>query len=160
MTHTIAEQIIVLTWIMVGLLFAPLLFIGLDLWAGIRKAKARGMKIRSDKLQRTINKISRYYNAVLAMVVLDAVQITGCVFLHIYNGWTLYTFPLFTLIGIGYVATVEIKSIYEPADAKEAKEQREVTALAKAIAEHRQDPKEIAEAIVNYMNKSDKDTAA
>ena len=159
MTHTIAEQIIVLTWIMVGLLFAPLLFIGLDLWAGIRKAKARGMKIRSDKLQRTINKISRYYNTVLAMVVLDAVQITGCVFLHIYNGWTLYTFPLFTLIGIGYVATVEIKSIYEPADAKEAKEQREVTALAKAIAEHRQDPKEIAEAIMNYMNKSDKDTA-
>lgn len=159
MTHTIAEQIIVLTWIMVGLLFAPLLFIGLDLWAGIRKAKARGMKIRSDKLQRTINKISRYYNAVLAMVVLDAVQITGCVFLHIYNGWTLYTFPLFTLIGIGYVATVEIKSIYEPADAKEAKEQREVTALAKAIAEHRQDPKEIAEAVITYMNKSDKDTA-
>lgn len=160
MTHTIAEQIIVLTWIMVGLLFAPLLFIGLDLWAGIRKAKARGTKIRSDKLQRTINKISRYYNAVLAMVVLDAVQITGCVFLHVYNGWTLYTFPLFTLIGIGYVATVEIKSIYEPADAKEAKEQREVAALAKAIAEHRQDAKEIAEAVITYMNKSDKDTAA
>lgn len=160
MTHTIAEQIIVLTWIMVGLLFVPLLFIGLDLWAGIRKAKARGMKIRSDKLQRTINKISRYYNAVLAMVVLDAVQITGCVFLHVYNGWSLYTFPLFTLIGIGYVATVEIKSIYEPADAKEAKEQREVAALAKAIAEHRQDAKEIAEAVMNYMNKSDKDTAA
>lgn len=153
MEHSIAEQIIVLTWVMVGLLFTPLLFIGLDLWAGLRKAKARGAKIRSDKLQRTLNKVSRYYNAVLAMVVVDAVQVTGCVFLHIYNGWSLYTFPLFTLIGIGYVAAVEIKSIYEPADAKEAKEQRDITTLAKAIAEHRQDPKEIAEAIAAYLGK-------
>ena len=152
MPHTIAEQIIELAWIVAGLLTVPAVMIGLDFWAGIRKAKARGDKIRSDKMQRTLQKVSRYYNAVLAMLVLDAVQITGCVFLHIYNNWTLYTFPLFTIIGIAFVAAIEIKSIMEPADAKEARDMKEVSALAKAIAEHRQDPKEIAEAIAEYLN--------
>ena len=152
MTHTIAEQIIVLAWIVAGLLTVPAVFIALDFWAGIRKSKARGIRIRSDKMQRTLQKISRYYNAVLALLVLDAVQITGFVFLHIYNGWSLYTFPLFTLLGIAFVATIEIKSIIEPADAKERRDMKEVGALAKAIAEHRQDPKEIAEAIAEYLN--------
>lgn len=104
-------------------------------------------------MQRTLQKISRYYNAVLALLVLDAVQITGFVFLHIYNGWSLYTFPLFTLLGIAFVAAIEIKSIIEPADAKERRDMKEVGELAKAIAEHRQDPKEIAEAIAEYLNK-------
>ena len=31
---------------------------------------------------------------------------------------------------------------------------REVTELAKAIAEHKSDPKEVAEAIAEYLNKN------
>ena len=41
----------------------------------------------------------------------------------------------------------------EPADAKESREMKEVGALAKAIAAHRSDPKEIAEAIAEYLSK-------
>lgn len=137
-----------------ALLVTPILFVALDFWAGIRKAHQRGEKIRSDKMQRTLQKLSRYYNAILAMLVVDAIQISAFTFLHIYNDWTLWTLPVFTLFGVGFTAAVEIKSILEPADAKEAKEMREVTELAKAIAEHKSDPKEVAEAIAEYLNKN------
>ena len=148
------EQLIVLLFVVLGMLVTPLIFIALDYWAGIRKARKRGDPIRSDKMKRTVDKVSRYYNGIFAMMVLDLLQITAFVFLHIYNGWSAYTFPLFTLIGILFVAAVEIKSIYEPADVKESRELKEVTELAKAIAAHKSDPEEIAEAIAKYLNKN------
>lgn len=153
MNHTLTEQLIVVLFLVVGLMMTPLLFIGLDFWAGIRKPHARGDRIRSDKMQRTIQKLSRYYNAILAMLVLDCVQISGFVFLHIYNSWTLYTFPLFTLLAVLFVATIEIRSIMEPANAKESREMKAVGELAKAIAAHRSDPKEMAEAIAEYLSQ-------
>ena len=152
MSYTISEQLIVVLFLVVGLLVVPVLLIALDFWAGIRKAHTRGDRIRSDKMQRTIQKLSRYYNAILSMLVLDGVQIAGFVFLHIFNGWTLYTFPLFTLLAVLFVASIEIKSIWEPADAKESREMKEVSELAKAIVAHRSDPKELAEAIAEYLN--------
>ena len=144
----------------VALLFTPLTFIGLDYWSGIRKAKKNGIPIYSDKMKRTVDKISRYYNAILAMMVVDFIQITGFIFLYMFNGWSAYTFPVFTLGSVLFIAAIEIKSIYEPADVKESREMREVTELAKAIAEHRSDPKEIAEAIAEYLtvNKKQKNT--
>ena len=150
------EQLIVLLFVVLGMLVTPLIFIALDYWAGIRKARKRGDTIRSDKMKRTIDKVSRYYNGIFALMVLDMIQITAFVFLHIYNEWDAYTFPLFTLIGILFVAAVEIKSIYEPADVKESRELKEVTELAKAIAAHKSDPEEIAEAIAKYLNKNSK----
>ena len=148
------EQLIVLLFVVLGMLVTPLIFIALDYWAGIRKARKRGDPIRSDKMKRTIDKVSRYYNGIFALMVLDMIQITAFVFLHIYNEWDAYTFPLFTLIGILFVGAVEIKSIYEPADVKESRELKEVTELAKAIAAHKSDPEEIAEAIAKYLNKN------
>lgn len=154
MNYSIQEQLIVVVFLIVGFMITPILFIALDFWSGIRKANARGDRIRSDKMQRTVAKMSRYYNAILAMLVLDLVQMSGFVFLHIFNQWTLYTFPLFTMLSVLFVATIEIKSILEPADAKESREMKEVSELARAIAQHRSDPKEIAEAIAEYLKKS------
>lgn len=156
MTHTLQEQLIVVLFLTVGMLVTPLLFIGLDFWAGFRKARTRGDRIRSDKMQRTIRKLSRYYNAIIAMMVLDAVQISGFVFLHVYNGWTLYTFPFFTLLSVVFVAAIEIRSIMEPANEKESREMREVAELAKAIASNRSDAKELAENIAEYLTKQTK----
>lgn len=156
MTHTLQEQLIVVLFLTVGMLVTPLLFIGLDFWAGLRKARTRGDRIRSDKMQRTIRKLSRYYNAIIAMMILDAVQISGFVFLHVYNGWTLYTFPFFTLLSVVFVAAIEIRSIMEPANEKESREMREVTELAKAIASNRSDAKELAENIAEYLTKQTK----
>lgn len=150
--YSIEVQLVFVLFYVVGLLMTPLMLIGLDFWAGLRKAKVRGERIRSDKMQRTVQKLSRYYNAILAMSVLDVIQIAGFVFLHIFNGWALYTLPLFTTLAVVFVNSIEIKSIWEPANAKEKREMKEVAELAKAIAEHRSDPKEVAEAIAEYLN--------
>lgn len=147
------EQLIVLLLIITFMLFTPLVFVGLDFWAGIRKARKRGEKIFSDKMKRTVDKISRYYNAILAMLVVDCIQMLAFIFLYLYYGWTAYTLPVFTLAAVLFVAGIEVKSICEPADVKEQREMKDVAKLAKAIAEHKSDPKEIAEAIAEYMNK-------
>ena len=153
--YDLREQLIFLLFFVVVLLVTPIIFIALDYWAGIRKARKRGEPIYSDKMKRTVDKISRYYNAILAMMVLDLIQISGFIFLHLFNGWSAYTCPLCTLGAVVFVAAIEIKSIYEPADVKERREQKEVTQLAKVIAEHRSDPKEIAEAIAEYLQSND-----
>ena len=149
----ISEQLTWLLFIVVGMLFMPLVFIALDFWAGIRKSKKRGIRINSDKMKRTVYKVSKYYNTILAMMVVDIIQIIAFIFLWKFNGWNLYTFPIFTLVAIVFVGAIEIKSIVEPADAKEERELSEVTKLAKAIAEHKSDPKEIAEAVAEYLKK-------
>ena len=143
-------QLLVMIFVVVAMLITPIIFIALDYWAGIRKSKKRG----SDKMKRTVDKISRYYNAILAMMVVDFIQISGFVFLYMFNGWDAYTFPVFTLVAVLFVAAVEIKSIYEPADVKEQREMKEVTALAKAIASHRDSPEEIAVEIAKYLSKN------
>lgn len=150
----LSEQLIALLFFVVLLLFTPLIFIALDYWSGIRKARKRGDPIRSDKMKRTVDKISRYYNAILAMMVVDVIQVTGFIFLYLFNGWKAYTFPLFTLGAVLFVAAIEIKSIYEPADVKEEREMKDAAKLAKVIAEHKNDPREIAEAVANYLNVS------
>lgn len=150
--EALREQLIVLLLIITGMLFTPLVFIALDYWAGIRKAHKRGDKIRSDKMKRTVDKISRYYNAILAMLVVDCIQMSAFIFLYLYYSWTAYTLPVFTLGAILFVAAIEIKSICEPADVKESREMKEVAELAKAIVEHKSSPEEIAQAIAKYLN--------
>lgn len=152
------NQFVAILFIVAGLLFTPLLFIALDFWAGIRKAKKRGDVIRSDKMKRTMDKVSRYYNAILAMLVVDLIQMSAFVFMYLYFGWAnAYTFPVFTMLATLFVAAVEIKSIYEPADAKEKQELKDVQALAVAIASHKDDVKEIAEAIAEYLKNDNKE---
>lgn len=149
-------QLLVLLVVVVIMLVSPLVFIALDYWAGIRKAKKRGDPIRSGKMKRTAEKISKYYNCIFALMVLDVMQISMFIFLYLFNGWTAYTIPVFTLGAVLFVAAIEIKSIYEPADAKESREMKEVAELAQAIAGHRTEPEEIAKAIAKYLNQRPK----
>lgn len=104
-------------------------------------------------MKRTVDKVYRYYNAIIAMMVVDVIQISGFVFLFMFNGLSAWTFPVFTFAAVFFVACIEIKSIIEPADVKERKEKKEVTQLAKAIAEYRSNPSEIAEVIAKYLNQ-------
>ena len=153
MTPNISEQLITMAFLVVGIMVVPLLLIFLDFWAGIRKARARNERIRSDKMKRTVQKVARYYNAILAMVLMDAVQIAGFVFLHIFNHWTLFTFPLFTLIAVLFIAAIEIKSICEPASEKERREVADVPELAKQIAAHGTDATQLARDIADYLTQ-------
>ena len=152
MFDNLQQQLIALGVVVTIMIITPVVFIALDYWAGIRKAKKRGEAIRSDKMKSTVEKISKYYNCIFAMMVLDAIQISGFVYLHLYQGWSAWTFPLFTLLSVMFVAGVEIKSIYEPADVKEQRDMQEVAMLAKAIAAHRNEPEEIAAAVMRYLS--------
>jgi hypothetical protein len=146
-------QLFVIAWMLFGILLTPLLFIAADFWAGIRKAKLRGEKIRSDGWQRTVAKIARYYNALLALVVVDAMHIAGAWYLNNYYEYSIPLFPIITLLGALGVAAIEIKSIFEPADEKAQVEMRQVMELAAEIVKRKANPAEVAKALLEYVDE-------
>ena len=113
------DELFVVAWMLFGILMTPLFFIAFDLWAGIRKAKQRNEKISSDGWKRTVNKVARYYNALLALVVVDGMQMAGVWYLDNYYGYHIPVFPFITLLGAFGVAAIEVKSIYEKAEEKD-----------------------------------------
>ncbi len=106
-----------------------------DLWSGVRKAKKRGEFRTSDGYKRTIDKIARYYNMTFAMSLIDVVQVAIIFFLYYFYEVDIWMIPWFTLFATGYVAWVEIHSIWEPADIKEKKQQKDYTKALLAVIE-------------------------
>ena len=137
------SQLVIVLFITFGVLLTPLFFIAFDYWAGTRKAKQRGERITSDKQKRTTAKIAKYYNMLLALLVLDCMQISGFWYLNTFHGWGAPLFPWLVFLGAIFVGAIEVRSIMEPADEKESKELKQVAALAAEIAKHRQDPAEM-----------------
>ncbi|MBQ3700822.1 MAG: hypothetical protein II886_13110 [Prevotella sp.] len=110
------------------MLLAYVIILGLifcDLRAGIRKAKQQGKYRTSAGYKRTIEKISKYYNMTFALSLLDALQLAIIFFLYHFYRIDIVMIPWFTLIALGYVGFVEVKSIWEPADIKERKLQQD-----------------------------------
>ena len=99
--------------------------IGCDLTAGRRKAKKRGEAITSDGLKRTIEKVAKYFNCTFAMSLVDCFQLALILFLFHFYRIDIIMIPWFTLLALGFVAYVEIKSIWEPANIKERKQQED-----------------------------------
>lgn len=143
----------VVGWMLFGIYLELFIMILADLWSGIRKAKIRGEVRSSYGYKKTIDKIARYYNALIALTVIDAMQMGGIWYLDNYYGWTIPIFPVVTLLGALGMSLVEIKSIYEKADEKVKEDYKGVASLAAEIAKHKADPTEIAAAVVEYMNK-------
>ena len=104
------DELFVVAWMLFGILLTPLFFIAFDFWAGTRKAKQRKEPIMSDKFKRTVDKIARYYNALLALVVVDCMQMAGVWYLDSYYGYHIPIFPFITLIGAFGVAAIEGKT--------------------------------------------------
>lgn len=150
-----ADQAAVVMLITFGILVVPLVFIALDFWAGIRKAKQRGEEITSDGWQRTVQKIAKYYNMLLAMLVIDAMQVVGLWYLNNYSEWDMPLFPWFVFLGVLFIGAIEVKSIIEPANDKEKRDMRKVLQLAGEIASHRADPDGIARAVVKYLEANE-----
>lgn len=146
------EKIIAAAWITSGVLFTPILFIIFDLWAGIRKAIERGEKITSNCLRNTFIKISRYYNALLALLVIDCIHMAGCWYVEAYYEYNILVFPFVTLVGAIGVGIIEVKSIFEKADDKIKRQTVDVALLVRELAKHTSDPAEIAKALVEYMS--------
>lgn len=105
-----------------------------DLFAGTRKARQRGEYRTSQGYKRTIDKIARYYNMTFAMSVIDVVQIAIIFFLYYFYSVDIWMLPWFTFFAAGYVAWVELHSIWEPADKKEKVQQQEYIAALLDLA--------------------------
>lgn len=87
----------------------------LDLWAGIRKAKKRGEYRSSKKLRRTVDKLTGYYNIMLAVTFVDALLLFGLALLRV----NVPHIPYLTFVGAAVVGVIEIKSIFEKAEDKQ-----------------------------------------
>ncbi len=133
-------------------LISPLFFIAFDFWAGIRKAKERKEVISSDGWQRTVAKISKYYNALLALLVIDALQMSLLWYIDTYHGYNMPVLPFLTFVGAVFIGAIEVKSIYESADDKVKKQTRDVAAVIVDILKNKQNPEEIAKSIAEYLN--------
>lgn len=150
------NELFVIGWMLFGIYLELFIMILADLWSGIRKAKVRGEIRSSYGYKKTIDKIARYYNALIALTVIDAMQMGGIWYLDNYYDCHIPIFPLVTLLGALGMSLVEIKSIYEKGDEKVKGDYKEVALLAAEIAKHKSDPTEIAQAVVEYMNKGAK----
>ena len=148
------DELFVVAWMLFGILLTPLFFIAFDFWAGTRKAKQRGEPLMSDKYKRTVDKVARYYNALLALVVVDCMQMAGIWYLDNYYDYHIPIFPFITLLGAFGVAASEVKSIYEKAEDKERREMEQGATLVTEIAKHRIESTEIARAVVEFLNKN------
>lgn len=148
------EKIIVTLWITFGLYFLVIIAIIADLWSGVRKAKINGVARSSYGYRRTVDKIARYYNVLMALTVVDAMQMSSIWYLDTYYSYSkLPMFPFITLIGAIGICMIEIKSIYEKAEDKVRIEN--VGALAGKIITNKDDISEIVKSVVEYLNKPD-----
>ena len=91
--------------------------VGADMASGI--SKSRGEETRSRSLRRTVDKLARYYNVLVVLTVVDAMQIAGAWFMRAVEGYAVPTVPLFTLLGSLGMAGIEVKSIFEKGGDKE-----------------------------------------
>ena len=153
-TIAICGIIVVLLYVIVlGLIFA-------DLWSGIRKARKRDELRTSEAYKRTITKIAKYFNMVFALTLVDAAQIAVIFYLCYCYGYNIPMLPIFTFIGTTYVGFVEIKSITEPANIKERKQQEDFKRLLMAVIQEKEHPEKIVEALQKLMNDATEKTTA
>lgn len=149
------EKIIVTLWITFGIYILVIIAIIADLWSGIRKAKINGVARSSYGFRRTIDKIAKYYNVLLALTVVDAMQMSSVWYLDTYYNYTkLPMFPFITLVGAIGICLIEIKSIYEKAEDKVRIEN--VGNLAGKIITNTDDLSEIVKAVVDYLKEPEK----
>jgi hypothetical protein len=150
-----------------------LLLVSLDLWSGIRKAKHRGEYkgffrkhkqrektskqgeyISSYGLQKTVNKVARYFNMLFAVTVIDIMQMLAVYKMEYDNVFVfLPILPIFTFLAGIFIGIIEIKSIYERA---EQKDKAKYAGAAKFIKEALKD-RETKEIISNILNKIESD---
>ena len=118
-----------LLWIFAFIYIVVLLFVTLDLWSGVRKAKRAGQYRSSFGFRKTVAKLAQYLNLLLAITGVDALQMLA---LHSYQV-DLPMFPALTLIAAVFIGFIEGKSIFEKAEDKERAKMAEAARLAGEI---------------------------
>lgn len=147
------EKIMVTLWLLFGIYIMVLIAILADLWSGVRKAKQNNIVRSSYGFKRTVDKIARYYNVLLALTVVDTMQMGALWYLETYYDISFPMFPFVTLIGAIGIALIEIKSIFEKAEDKVQFEH--IGTLAGRVIANKDDLAEVGRAIVDYMTEKD-----
>lgn len=150
-----SKEFISALWYLFMLYILLLMCIGGDLWAGIRKAKKRGEIRSSYGYRKTIDKIAKYFNALMVLSVMDCMQMVGVWHLHTYNGYSFPIFPFVTLIGAFGFGLIEFKSIFEKAETKDKVKYQQIANLGAEIAKSKTDPNEIAKALVGFLKEEE-----
>lgn len=135
-TAEMTERLLWILAIVVAEYFLVLAAAAADLASGLHKARRRGETTRSRALRRTVDKLARYYNVLIVLTVVDAMQITAAVFLRTVESYDVPTIPIFTLIGSLGMAFIEVKSIFEKGDDKEKQQLAELVSLLETIADN------------------------
>lgn len=146
------DELIVVAWMLFGIYMLVLFSVAADFWSGTRKAKKRGEMRSSYGFKRTIDKIARYFNALLALTVVDCMQMGSIWYLDSYYGYHAPIIPVITIIGAIGIGCIEIKSIYEKAEDKV--KFKSVGNLAGRIIQNKDDLLSISKAIVDYMKET------
>lgn len=147
------DAIFSVIWILFFILVSPVFFVLFDFWSGVRKSKQRGIPITSDGWRRTLTKLARYYNVLLALVVVDALQMIGVWYMDNYYSHHIPIFPFLTLAGAVVIGLIEIKSIFEKAEDKEKRDMRSAVELGAQIAKNINNPSEIAQEVAKYLKE-------
>lgn len=146
------EKLVITLWITFGIYMMLLLAILADLWSGIRKARKNGIARSSYGLKRTVDKMARYYNLLLALSVIDAMQMVSLWYLESFYGYKIPIFPFITLIGAIGLSFIEIISIFEKAEDKVRMEN--VGVLAGKIIANKDDISEIVKSVIQFMKEN------
>ena len=147
------EKIFVTLWILFGIYSLVLIMILADLWSGIRKAKRIGVIRTSYGYKRTVSKLAQYYNVLIALSVVDCMQMSTVWYLETYYQYSLWLFPFITLAGAIALSLIEVKSIYEKAEDKVRMDK--AGQVISNIIINKDNLEEVAKTISNYMKESD-----
>lgn len=150
------EKIVILLWILFALYIEVLLIVGADFWSGITKAKKNGVVRSSYGFRRTIEKLSKYYNFMIAFTFIDSLQMGSIWYMEEFYSYKIPLFPFITLFGAISISLIEIKSIYEKAEDKV--KLLEVGDLAGKIIANKDDITEIVKAVTEYMKTNPEET--
>ena len=147
------EKIFVTLWILFGIYTLVLVMILADLWSGVRKAHRMGVMRTSYGYKRTVSKLAQYYNVLIALSIVDCMQMSTIWYLEAYYQYSLWLFPFITLIGAIALCLIEVKSIYEKAEDKVRLDQAGQT-ISKIVV-NRDNLEVVVKAISDYMKESD-----
>lgn len=149
----IFNELFVVAWILFAEYCLVIVAVMADLISGVRKAKQRGEVRSSYGFKRTVDKLAKYFNALIALTVVDCMQILGIWYLDNWYGYHIPVFPLVTLAGAIGIGCIEVRSIYEKADDKIKNEYQEVAKFLAEIAKNKASTDELTKVIKEYMGR-------
>ena len=145
------DKIVTNLWILFSLYMLVFAAMMTDLWSGVRKAKQLGLARTSFGLRRTVDKIARYYNMLIALSIVDCMQGTAVWYLDTYYECSIPLFPFVTLLGAIGLVFIEIKSIYENANKKSREKINDTLALTHAVLADKGNVNDIINDFLEYL---------